>query len=102
MAKILSGKEVSARVKAELKKEVEELKKAGTNPGLAVIIVGEDPASKVYVGRKEAMCEELGMYSRKYALPENTTQDELLDLVKKLNTDDEIHGILVQLPLPAP
>lgn len=100
MAKILSGKEVSARVKTELKTEVEELKKAGINPGLAVIIVGEDPASKVYVGRKEAMCEELGIYSRKYALPENTAEDELLDLVKKLNTDDEIHGILVQLPLP--
>jgi len=100
MAKLLSGKEVSARVKAELKQEVEAMKAKGTNPGLAVIIVGEDPASKVYVGRKEAMCEELGMYSRKYAMPENTTQEELVKLVEELNCDDKIHGILVQLPLP--
>lgn len=69
-------------------------------PGLAVIIVGEDPASKVYVGRKEAMCQELGMHSEKFALPEETTQEELVALVEKLNRDDKIHGILVQLPLP--
>lgn len=100
MAKILSGKEVSARVKAELKQQVEEMKKGGTNPGLAVIIVGENPASKVYVGRKEAMCTELGMYSQKFEMPENTTQEELVNLVKNLNNDDKIHGILVQLPLP--
>ncbi len=72
----------------------------GIRPGLAVIIVGDDPASKVYVGRKEAMCQELGMYSEKYALPKETTQDELVSLVEKLNNDDKIHGILVQLPLP--
>jgi len=69
-------------------------------PGLAVIIVGEDPASKVYVGRKEAMCQELGMHSEKFALPEETTQEELVALVEKLNCDDKVHGILVQLPLP--
>ena len=80
--------------------EIEELKSAGKTPGLAVIIVGEDPASKVYVGRKEAMCNELGMHSEKYALPEDTTQEELLALIDKLNNKKEIHGILCQLPLP--
>ncbi len=69
-------------------------------PGLAVIIVGEDPASKVYVGRKEAMCTELGMHSEKFALPEETTQEELVELIEKLNADEKIHGILCQLPLP--
>ena len=101
MAEILSGKEVSARVKEKLKTKVEDLKKRGTTPGLAVIIVGNDPASKVYVGRKEAMCAELGIYSEKYALPENTTQATLSELIKRLNLDPKIHGILVQLPLPA-
>ena len=100
MATILSGKTVSARIKENLKVEIENLKKNGTTPGLAVIIVGEDPASKVYVGRKEAMCIELGMHSEKFALPESTTQEELVALVEKLNNDDKIHGILVQLPLP--
>jgi len=76
------------------------LKAKGVLPGLAVIIVGEDPASKVYVGRKEAMCQELGMHSEKFALPEETTQEELVALVEKLNKDDKVHGILVQLPLP--
>jgi methylenetetrahydrofolate dehydrogenase (NADP+)/methenyltetrahydrofolate cyclohydrolase len=101
MAVLLSGKTVSARIKENLKAEIENLKAQGILPGLAVIIVGEDPASKVYVGRKEAMCTELGMHSEKFALPESTTQDELIDLVKKLNDDSKIHGILVQLPLPA-
>ncbi|MBR2108212.1 MAG: hypothetical protein IJ937_13205 [Treponema sp.] len=100
MATILSGKTVSARIKENLKIEIENLKKSGTTPGLAVIIVGEDPASKVYVGRKEAMCQELGMHSEKFALPEETTQEELVALVEKLNNDANIHGILVQLPLP--
>ena len=100
MAKLLSGKTVSARIKENLKREIEELKAEGILPGLAVIIVGEDPASKVYVGRKEAMCQELGMHSEKFALPEETTQEELLALVEKLNNDDKVHGILVQLPLP--
>ena len=100
MATLLSGKTVSARIKENLKKEIEELKAKGILPGLAVIIVGEDPASKVYVGRKEAMCQELGMHSEKFALPEETTQEELVALVEKLNNDDKVHGILVQLPLP--
>ena len=102
MAKILSGKEVSARIKEKLKAEVAALTEKGVTPGLAVIIVGNDPASKVYVGRKEAMCAELGMYSEKYALPEDTAQSELLALIEKLNSDPNIHGILVQLPLPEP
>lgn len=102
MAKILSGKEVSARIKEKLKAEAAALTEKGVTPGLAVVIVGNDPASKVYVGRKEAMCAELGMYSEKYALPEDTAQSELLALIKKLNSDPNIHGILVQLPLPEP
>lgn len=100
MAEILSGKTVSARIKQNLKQEIEELRLKGVCPGLAVIIVGNDPASKVYVGRKEAMCQELGMHSEKFALPEETTQEELVALVDKLNRDNKIHGILVQLPLP--
>ena len=100
MANILSGKEVSARVKSELKKEVEALAAKGTMPGLAVVIVGDDSASKVYVANKEKACAELGMYSEKYALPAETTEEELLALIEKLNNDDNIHGILVQLPLP--
>lgn len=102
MATLLSGKTVSAKIKEKLKKEVTALKAKGVTPGLAVVIVGDDPASKVYVGRKEAMCEELGMHSVKYALPAETTQDELTALVQRLNADSTIHGILVQLPLPKP
>jgi methylenetetrahydrofolate dehydrogenase (NADP+) / methenyltetrahydrofolate cyclohydrolase len=100
MAKLLMGKEVSARIKAELKTEVENLKKEGINPGLAVIIVGEDPASQVYVRNKERACEECGIYSEKYALPTETTQEELLKLIDELNNKSSISGILVQLPVP--
>ncbi|MBQ2670896.1 MAG: bifunctional methylenetetrahydrofolate dehydrogenase/methenyltetrahydrofolate cyclohydrolase FolD [Clostridia bacterium] len=100
MAKLLLGKEVSARIKGELRTEVEELKKQGINPGLAVIIVGEDPASQVYVRNKERACEECGIYSEKYALPEETTQEELLKLIDELNRKESISGILVQLPVP--
>lgn len=100
MAKLLMGKEVSARIKGELWEEVENLKKQGINPGLAVIIVGEDPASQVYVRNKEKACEECGIYSEKYALPEETTQEELLKLIDELNHKESISGILVQLPVP--
>lgn len=100
MAKILSGKIVSQRIKDELKEEVKELNKKGIFPGLAVIIVGDDPASRVYVNSKKKACEEIGIYSEEYALPEKTTQDELLTLIEKLNDDKKICGILVQLPLP--
>lgn len=100
MAKILSGKVVSQRIKDELKVEAENLKKEGINPGLAVIIVGDDPASKVYVNNKKKACAEIGIYSEEYALPAETTQDELLALIDKLNNKDDISGILVQLPVP--
>ncbi len=100
MAKLIDGKVISAAVKDEVAKEVAELKSKGITPGLAVIIVGEDPASKVYVANKEKACEQLGMASFKYALPENTTEAELLELVNKLNKDPKVHGILCQLPLP--
>ena len=101
MAKIIDGKLVSAKIKEEIKHEIEEMKKNGKQiPGLAVVIVGDDPASKVYVKNKHKDCEEVGMYSEEYALPENTTEQELLELVRKLNAKDDIHGILVQSPLP--
>lgn len=100
MAQLLKGKEVSARIKAELKAEADKLKTEGINAGLAVIIVGEDPASQVYVRNKERACEECGIYSEKYALPESTSQEELLALIDKLNKQTNISGILVQLPVP--
>lgn len=100
MAKLIDGKIISAAVKAEVAKETEELKKKGVTPGLAVIIVGEDPASKVYVANKEKACEQMGFASFKYALPENTTQEELIALIEELNIKKEVSGILCQLPLP--
>ena len=100
MALIISGKTISAAVKDRIKAEVQELKEKGVTPGLAVIIVGNDPASEVYVASKERACADLSMYSEKYALPEETTEEELLKLVEELNNRDEIHGILCQLPLP--
>lgn len=100
MAEIIDGKKISAQVRVEIKEKCQKLIEKGVTPGLAVIIVGEDPASKVYVRNKKKACEEVGFFSEVYELPESTTEDELLSLVKKLNTDDKIHGILVQLPLP--
>lgn len=100
MAKIIDGKAVSAEVKATVKKEVETLKENGTEVGLAVVIVGNNPASKVYVNNKKKACEVCSINSYEYALPEETTQEELLDLVEKLNDDTKVDGILVQLPLP--
>lgn len=100
MAKLLLGKEVSARIKGELKAQVEDLKKENINPGLAVIIVGNDPASRVYVNNKKKACEECGIYSEEYALAEETTEEELLKLIDELNNRKEISGILVQLPVP--
>ena len=100
MAKILSGKEVSARIKEELKVEVQDLKDKGINVGLAVVIVGDDPASRVYVNNKKKACADLGIYSEEYALGAETTEEELLALIDELNEKKEISGILVQLPLP--
>ena len=100
MAQIIDGKQVSRQVRERVSAETEKLKKKGITPGLAVIIVGEDPASQVYVRNKENACAEVGFYSEKYALPENTTQQELNALVKELNEKKKINGILCQLPLP--
>ncbi len=98
---IIDGKAVSKKVKEDVKAECEQLKAKGITPGLAVIIVGDDPASQVYVHNKEVACEACGFYSVKYALPAETTQQELNALIDKLNNDDKINGILCQLPLPA-
>ena len=98
--KLIDGKIISASVKERVKEEVEALKKEGITTGLAVIIVGEDPASKVYVANKKKACEMLGIISEEYALPENTTQEELLALIDELNNKTTINGILCQLPLP--
>ena len=101
MANIIDGKQISAQVRAELKAETEKFaQETGIRPGLAVIIVGSDPASQVYVRNKRRACEEVGYYSEAYELPEETTQEELNALVDRLNADDKIHGILCQLPLP--
>ncbi len=101
MAQIISGKEVSQKVRERIKKETMELfEKTGKKPGLAVVIVGEDPASQVYVRNKAKGCEEVGFHSEVYRLPEKTTMEELLALIEKLNNDNNIHGILCQLPLP--
>lgn len=97
----LDGKRFHAKVKEELKAEVEHLSELGIVPGLAVVIVGNDPASRVYVNNKKKACDEVGIYSEEHALPEETTQEELLRLVGELNTRPDIDGILVQLPLPA-
>lgn len=101
MAEILDGKKVSQKVKDALKEETKAFfEKYGIRPGLAVVIVGDDPASRVYVNSKKKACEEIGYYSEEHALSKDTTESELLSLVKKLNGDGKIHGILVQLPLP--
>lgn len=100
MAKLIDGKAISAAIKSEVACEVQALKEKGIVPGLAVVLVGNDPASQTYVGLKEKACAAAGIYSEKYTLPENTRQEELFDLVNRLNHKNEIHGILVQLPLP--
>lgn len=98
--KVIDGKAVSAKVLEECKAEVAELTASGTTPGLAVVLVGTDPASEVYVGSKVRVCGEIGIYSRKIVLPVETTEEELLQVVAELNADPAIHGILVQSPLP--
>jgi methylenetetrahydrofolate dehydrogenase (NADP+)/methenyltetrahydrofolate cyclohydrolase len=98
--RILDGKSVAAAVLDECRAEAAALKAAGITPGLAVVLVGDDPASQVYVGSKARTCAELGFHSRKIELPATTTQDELLDVVRQLNADPAIHGILVQSPPP--
>ena len=101
MAQIIDGKRISAEIRGEIAEQTAAFKaERGYAPGLAVIIVGEDPASQVYVRNKKRACEEVGFYSESYELPAETTQDELLTLIDKLNADGNIHGILCQLPLP--
>ncbi len=97
---IIDGKETAARIREELQAEIAELAAQGHQPGLAVVLVGNDPASEVYVASKVKTCAEIGMYSRKYALPAETTQEELIALIEELNADEKIHGILVQSPPP--
>lgn len=97
---LIDGKAVSLQVKQQVKQECDKLKTKGVTPGLAVIIVGDDPASQVYVRNKEKACEECGFYSVKYALDADITQSELNALIDKLNKDEKINGILCQLPLP--
>lgn len=97
---LIDGKAVSLQVKQQVKQECDKLKTKGVTPGLAVIIVGDDPASQVYVRNKEKACEECGFYSVKYALDADTTQSELNALIDKLKKDEKINGILCQLPLP--
>lgn len=99
-ARIIDGKAVAARICEELKAKVATLTAAGKQPGLAVIIVGNNPASRVYVNNKKKKCAELGIYSEEHALAESVTEAELLGLIDRLNQDPKIHGILVQLPLP--
>jgi methylenetetrahydrofolate dehydrogenase (NADP+) / methenyltetrahydrofolate cyclohydrolase len=97
---ILDGKKIASEIKEELKSEISQLKEKSVIPGLAVILVGSDPASKVYVGSKKKACEEIGIGSQVIELPDNVAQEELLGIVRKLNNNKNIHGILVQLPLP--
>lgn len=100
MAIIIDGKEVARKIRENLKSKVEELKKKNISPKLAVIMVGEDPASKIYVRNKSKACEELGIEYEEFLLKEGTTQQELLDLINKLNKDKTVHGILLQSPIP--
>jgi len=101
MAEIIDGKKISADIRAEVAGDVKKLKEQyGLTPGLAVVLVGEDPASEVYVRNKENACEEVGFKSFKHVLPADTSEEDLLKLVEELNNRDDVHGILVQLPLP--
>ncbi len=98
--KLIEGAPIADAVYAECQRDIEQLKAAGHTPGLAVVLVGDDPASKAYVGAKDRKCQELGLHSVKIEKPADISQDELLGLIDELNADDSIHGILVQMPLP--
>ncbi|MCX8130641.1 MAG: bifunctional methylenetetrahydrofolate dehydrogenase/methenyltetrahydrofolate cyclohydrolase FolD [Clostridia bacterium] len=99
-AKVLSGTDLAKKIKESLKEEVGQLKQNGVNTGLAVVIVGNDPASRLYVDFKKKDCEEVGIQSFEYALAEETTEEELINLIERLNKDPKVNGILVQSPLP--
>lgn len=98
---VIDGKQLAKDMRLEIKREVAQLKESGMVPGLAVVLVGEDPASQSYVKAKGKACEEAGIFSKNITLPADTPQEELLSLVDELNNDDKFHGILVQLPLPS-
>lgn len=100
MANLIDGKAIASKIRGDLTAEVADLRTKGVIPGLAVVLVGEDPASKVYVSMKEKACQDVGIFSDEHKLPADTSEAELLDLIDKLNCDLRIHGILVQLPLP--
>lgn len=100
MAIRIDGKAVAAQVRAQVAQDAAALKARGVQPGMAVVLVGDDPASKIYVNNKKKACAETGIYSEEHILPAETTQEELLALIEKLNADEKIHGILVQSPLP--
>ena len=101
MAELIDGKAIAAQIRAQIAQEVLKLQEdQGVTPGLAVVLVGDDPASRTYVRNKEKACEEAGIYSEKYLLSADTTQEQLMDLVRRLNEKEDIDGILVQLPLP--
>src|SRR5579883_355805 len=100
LANLIDGRAIAKQLQGELTDRIGGLKARGCQPGLAFVRVGEDPASKVYVGRKEKACQELGIFSETFVLPEAATQDELLSLIARLNDDRRLHGILVQAPLP--
>ncbi|WP_282935738.1 bifunctional methylenetetrahydrofolate dehydrogenase/methenyltetrahydrofolate cyclohydrolase FolD [Paenibacillus sp. RC67] len=99
-AQVINGKEIVSAYRTQIKEEVEQLKQTGCQPGLAVVIVGDDPASHVYVRNKAKACEEAGIYSEVHSLPENTPEADVLALIEQLNGNEKIHGILVQSPLP--
>jgi methylenetetrahydrofolate dehydrogenase (NADP+) / methenyltetrahydrofolate cyclohydrolase len=101
MPNLIDGRAIAEKVYVDLRREIAELKEKGVTPGLAVVLVGDDPASRAYVRSKDKMCRELGLHSLKLELPASTTQSELLNRVEELNTDSNIHGILVQSPPPA-
>lgn len=100
MAHIIDGKAIARKLREEITAEVANLEELGIRPGLAVVLVGENPASKVYVGMKEKACRDVGIFSDEHTLPADTTEGDLLALINRLNNDERIHGILVQLPLP--
>lgn len=100
MAQIISGKETAAKIRERLRAQIDQLREKGYPPGLAVVIVGDDPASQVYVRNKEKACKEVGIAAQTFALPKETTQQELMALIDTLNARSDVHGILVQLPLP--
>ena len=100
MSQLIDGKKLAKEIREELKLEVDELKKQGITPKLAVILIGEDPASKVYVKNKSKACDKAGIEFEEYLLPANTTEEELFDLIQKLNNKDDVDGILLQSPVP--